>query len=206
METNLDTTYDSLAEDSVSLLSEHYGEGIDGYSLWAEIPSALKAWWLGIENAPDHPAQLHYAWLHNADGTPNRLGLDDGIRFATTKAIKLLNLNYEKPVTLLDIGCGVGGSALQTDLFLQQFTQCGRQLLVVGGDDAAITGASEVLAGEEAEGGHRAQAPGPLALPGGPDGLGRVLEQGQAAGRSDARTSRRGSLPGILQSWLRVTP
>ena len=120
MKSNLSRTYDSLEEDVVSLMSEHYGEGIDGYSLWAEIPTCLKAWWFGIENAPDHPAQLHYAWLNNTDGTPNKLGLNDGIRLATTKAIELLKLNYEKPVTLLDIGCGVGGAALQTDLFLQQ--------------------------------------------------------------------------------------
>jgi ubiquinone/menaquinone biosynthesis C-methylase UbiE len=120
METNLNRTYDSLEEDAVSLMDEHYGEGIDGYSLWAEIPTCLKAWRDGIENAPDHPAQLHYAWLNNADGTPNNLGLDDGIRLATTKAIKLLKLDYEKLVTLLDIGCGVGGAALQADLFLQQ--------------------------------------------------------------------------------------
>ena len=121
METNLTRTYDSLEQDTVvSLLSDHYGEGIDGYSLWADIPTALIAWWRGIENAPDHPAQLHYAWLNNADGTPNKLGLDDGIRLATTKAIEFLKLDYEKHITLLDLGCGVGGAALQTDLFLQR--------------------------------------------------------------------------------------
>ena len=120
-ETNMDRTYDSLDEDdAVILMKEHYGEGIDIYGLWAEIPTALKAWWFGLENAPNHPAQLHYAWLNNKDGTPNKLGLNAGIRLATSTAIELLQLKYDKPITLLDAGCGIGGAVLQIDLFLQE--------------------------------------------------------------------------------------
>jgi ubiquinone/menaquinone biosynthesis C-methylase UbiE len=120
-ESNLDRTYDSLSEeDAVTLLNDHYGEGIDGYKFWAELPTAIKALWLGIENVPEHPAQLHYAWLNNEDGTPNKLNLNEGIHFATTRAIELLKLNDDEPITLLDVGCGVGGAVLQIDLFLQE--------------------------------------------------------------------------------------
>lgn len=119
--TELDRTYESLLEgDAVPLMNEHYGEGIDIYCLWAEIPTALRAWWRGLENVPSHPAQLHYAWLDNEDGSSNKLGLNDGIRLATSTALELLNLNYNKPITLLDAGCGVGGAVLQIDLFLQE--------------------------------------------------------------------------------------
>jgi SAM-dependent methyltransferase len=114
-------SYDSLRTDRATrLLDEHYGAGIDLYSLWAEFPDAFKAWWRGIENVPSHPAQLHYAWLNGADGSPNGLGLNAGIRLATSSAIEQLGLNYSKPIALLDLGCGVGGTALQADLFLQQ--------------------------------------------------------------------------------------
>ena len=120
IETSLDRTYgSSYEEDAVTLLNQHYGEGIDIYCIWAEIPTALKAWWRGLENVLDHPAQLHYAWLNNEDGSPNKLGLNDGIRLATSTAIELLQLNYNEPLTLLDAGCGVGGAVLQIDLFLQ---------------------------------------------------------------------------------------
>lgn len=117
----LSRTYSSLTEDSaVSLLIEHYGEGIGGYYFWAEIPTALKAWWRGIENVPGHPAQMHYAWLNNPDGGPNGLGLNDAIRLSTRTAIELLKLDYSNPITLLDAGCGVGGSVLQLESFLRQ--------------------------------------------------------------------------------------
>ena len=119
-EPSLERSYDSLVGDrGLGLINEHYGEGIDIYSLWAELPEALKAWWRGLENVPSHPAQLHYAWLNNEDGTPNRLGLNDGIRLATTTAIGQLEFDYLKPIALLDVGCGVGGTVLQVDLFLQ---------------------------------------------------------------------------------------
>jgi ubiquinone/menaquinone biosynthesis C-methylase UbiE len=109
-----------VGDRALGLINEHYGEGIDIYSLWAELPDALKAWRRGLENVPNHPAQLHYAWLNNEDGTPNRLGLNDGIRLATSTAIEQLELNYSKPIALLDVGCGVGGTVLQVDLFLQR--------------------------------------------------------------------------------------
>lgn len=102
------------------MINEHYGEGIDIYSLWAELPDALKAWWRGLENVPNHPAQLHYAWLNHKDGTPSRFGLDDGIRLATSLAIEQLRLDYSRPIALLDMGCGVGGTALQADLHMQR--------------------------------------------------------------------------------------
>ena len=120
-ETNLDRTYDSLYEDNAkALMNEHYGEGIGIYCLWAELPTALKAWWSGLENVPNHPAQLHYAWLNNEDGTPNKISLNEGIRLATSTAIELLQLRYDNPIALLDAGCGVGGSVQQVDLFLQE--------------------------------------------------------------------------------------
>ena len=63
---------------------------------------------------------IRYAWLNNEDGTRNGLGLNDGIRLATSSAIEQLTLDYSRPIALLDIGCGVGGTALQVDLFLQR--------------------------------------------------------------------------------------
>ena len=118
---SLERSYDGfMADRALDLINEHYGEGIDIYSLWAELPDVLNAWWRGFENVPNHPAQLHYAWLNNEDGTPNGLGLNDGIRLATTTAIEQLELNYSKPIALLDVGCGVGGTALQVDLCLQR--------------------------------------------------------------------------------------
>ncbi|MFQ5923304.1 MAG: class I SAM-dependent methyltransferase [Anaerolineales bacterium] len=120
-QSSLGRSYDSLRGDrAFDLINEHYGEGIDIYSLWAEIPDALKAWRHGLENVASHPAQLHYAWLNNDDGSSNGLALNDGIRLATSSAIEQLGLDYSRPVALLDVGCGVGGSALQADLFLQQ--------------------------------------------------------------------------------------
>ncbi|UCG07575.1 MAG: hypothetical protein JSV83_02690, partial [Desulfobacterales bacterium] len=117
-ETNLDRTYDSLYEDNArALLNENYGEGIGIYCLCAELPTALKAWWSGLENVPNHPCQLHYAWLNDEDGTPDKFSLNEGIRFATSTAIELLQLRYDNPITLLDAGCGVGGAVQQVDLF-----------------------------------------------------------------------------------------
>jgi ubiquinone/menaquinone biosynthesis C-methylase UbiE len=119
-EAKLDRTYARLNDDdALTLLNEHYGVGINGYCLWAEIPTALKAWWRGLENVPDHPAQLHYAWLTNEDGSPRKIGLNEGIRSATSTALELLQLDYNKPITLLDAGCGVGGAVLQIDRMLQ---------------------------------------------------------------------------------------
>ena len=118
---SVERSYDSLKGGrALGLINEHYGEGIDIYSLWAELPDSLKAWWRGLENVPNHPAQLHYAWLNNEDGTRNGLGLNDGIRLPTSSAIEQLALDYSRPIALLDIGCGVGGTALQVDLFLQR--------------------------------------------------------------------------------------
>ncbi len=54
-ETNVNQTYDSVENECISLLSDHYGEGINGYALWADIPTGIKAWWLGIENTTDPP-------------------------------------------------------------------------------------------------------------------------------------------------------
>ncbi len=120
-EPSLGRAYDNLIGDrALDLINEHYGEGIDIYSLWAELPDALKAWLRGLENVPNHPAQLHFAWLNNADGSSNRLGLNDGIRLATSLAIEKLGLDYSKSIALLDAGCGVGGTALQLDLFLKK--------------------------------------------------------------------------------------
>jgi SAM-dependent methyltransferase len=80
----------------------------------------LKAWFSGLDNVPNHPAQLHYAWLNNEDGTPNKISLNEGIRLATSTALELLQLRYDKPIRLLDAGCGVGGAVQQVDLFLQE--------------------------------------------------------------------------------------
>lgn len=119
-ESNLDRTYDSLDDlDALTLMNEHYGEGLDGYSFWADLSTALKALWYGIENVPEHPAQLHYAWLNHEVGTPYKSGLNEGIRRATNKAMELLKLNLDEPLRLLDVGCGVGGVVLQIDLSFQ---------------------------------------------------------------------------------------
>ena len=60
IEVKLDRTYDSfIEENAVNFMNEHYGEGINSYYFWAELPSAFKAFWRGLENVPNHPAQLH---------------------------------------------------------------------------------------------------------------------------------------------------